>query len=724
MLVEEAEAPGTKRRSGIEPAVLDRLATAAGIAPTWHDVAGNEYRVSDDARLALLEAMGLEARTTGQARERLAALAAAREMRILPRARVLFGGENMHIPVAVGQAAAGLRTLRLVGEDSTVHRVAVDLAHGVTDRVHAADGRLVERRLVALPALPHGCYTASLEDAPETCHLLVAPRRCFLPASLRDGQRRFGLAAHLYALRRSGDQGIGDFTTLAQAGAATAAAGGSLVGIQPLHALFSAQRERASPYHPSDRRFLDALYIDVEAVPEFAQSDAARRALAQQGDVLHRLAQSPAVDYSGAWAAKRTVLEACYDAFVRRTSDDPLVREFGSFVAAGGERLRRFAAFEAISATRPGVPWQRWPGELRRPDDPGVARFAARHARDVHFAMYLQWLADRQLAQAARDSGLAIGFYRDLAIGAAPDGAEAWSTQATLARGVSIGAPPDPLGPEGQVWNLPPPLPDALDAGGYEGFRALIAANARHAGALRIDHVMGLARLFWVPDGATATEGAYVRYPFDDLLGALALESVRANCLIVGEDLGTVEEGFRERLDAADILSYRVLWFERDGRHFRAPQRYPVKAAACISTHDLPTIRGWRHGAEIEERRVLGLAGDEETAAARAARSADVEELAGAMQAAGVSADPGGMETADDSWAQSLHRYIGATPCALALVQADDLAGESEAINLPGTDRERPNWRRRIGVDTEQLWNTAIGAQAARDLAPDRGTHS
>ncbi len=723
VLVEEPAAAGAKRRAGMEPAVLEQLTRAAGIAPTWHDVSGKEYRVTDDARLALLEAMGLAARTTGQARERLAALAAARELRLLPRARVLAEGHGLHIPVVTGRGSPGLRALRLVGEDGRVQRVACDLAQCASDRIRAADGRLVERRLVTLPALPVGHYGVSLEDASETCHLLVVPRRCYLPESLRDGQRRFGLAAHLYALRREGDQGSGDFTTLAQAGAATARVGGALVGIQPLHALFPAQRERASPYHPSDRRFLDALYIDVQAVPDFAASEAARRALEQQEDLLRRLAQSPAVDYAGAWSAKRAVLDACYDAFVRRTADDPLVREFGEFVTASGERLRRFAAFEAISATRPGVPWQRWAEELRRPDDPGVARFAARHAREVHFAMYLQWLADRQLAQAAQAGGLEIGFYRDLAIGAAPDGAEAWSMQAALGRGVSIGAPPDPLGPEGQIWNLPPPLPDALDAGGYEGFRALIAANARHAGALRIDHVMGLARLFWVPDGATATEGAYVRYPFDDLLGALALESARARCLIVGEDLGTVEEGLRERLSAADVLSYRVLWFERDGPHFRAPQRYPVKAAACISTHDLPTIRGWRHGVDIEERRSLGLANDEETATARMARAEDVDELAGALQAAGVSGDPGGA-AADDAWAQSLHRYIGATPCALALVQADDLAGESEPLNLPGTDRERPNWRRRVAVNAEQLWNTPIGEQAARDLAQGRGTQS
>ncbi len=670
--------------------------------------------------------MGLAARTTGQARERLAALAAARELRLLPRALVLVEGHGLHIPVVAGRGSPGLRTLRLVGEDGRVQRVACDLGRNAQPIASApptaakSSGDSSHCR-----HFPSGTTRRASRTRPRLATCSSCRRRCFLPASLRDGQRRFGLAAHLYALRRDGDQGSGDFTTLAQAGAATARVGGALVGIQPLHALFSAQRERASPYHPSDRRFLDALYIDVQAVPDFAASEAARRALEQQGELLRRLAQSPAVDYAAAWSAKRAVLEACYDAFVRRTADDPLVREFGEFVAAGGERLRRFAAFEAISATRPGVPWQRWAEELRRPDDPGVARFAARHGREVHFAMYLQWLADRQLAQAAHASGLAIGFYRDLAIGAAPDGAEAWSTQAALGRGVSIGAPPDPLGPEGQVWNLPPPLPDALDAGGYEGFRALVAANARHAGALRIDHVMGLARLFWVPDGATATEGAYVRYPFDDLLGALALESARARCLIVGEDLGTVEEGLRERLSAADVLSYRVLWFERDGPHFRAPQRYPVKAAACISTHDLPTIRGWRHGADIEERRALGLASDEETATAldcedRGCRwNLPARCRPRAFQP--ILAEPG------------LPTMRGRSPCTATSARPPARWRSSRPTTWPAS-RSRstcpepiasvPTGGAGSAVDTEQLWNTSVGAQAARDLAPGRGTQS
>lgn len=722
ILVEEPAVAPRRGRGGLEPAVLDRLSAAAGIAPLWHDVSGRQHRVGEDARLALLAAMGLGVSSTSQARERLAALAAAREARRIPVALVRREGEPLHVPVA---SAGGRRRgmLRITGPGGTARRVAFDLDAGAPERVVAADGRTVERFLVPLPALPAGAWSFGVEDEEAAGTLVVAPGRCHLPPVLAGGRRRFGLATHLYSLRRPGDQGIGDFTALAQAAKATARAGGAMVGINPLHALFAGERDRASPYHPSDRRFLEALYIDVTAVADFAGSADARAALARLP--VAALAAGPDVDYPRTWEAKRAVLEACFEAFTRRPGDDPLVAEFGRFVAAGGERLRRFAAFEAIAGTRPGVPWPRWPAQLRRPDDPGVARFAARHAREVDFTLYLQWTADRQFAQAAREGGLEIGFYRDLAVGAAPDGAEAWATQASLAQGASIGAPPDPFCAEGQVWNLPPPLPDAMAAGGYEAFRALIAANARHAGALRIDHVMGLGRLFWVPDGATALEGAYVRYPLDDLLGALALESRDARTLIVGEDLGTVAEGFRERLAAADVLSYRVLWFERDATAFRPPAAWPRLAAACVSTHDLPTIRGWWKGADLEERRSLGLADDAGTAAAREARRGEGRSLLEALAAANAIPNPAaGEEPAADALADAMHRFIGATPCLLALVQADDLAAGERAVNLPGTDRERPNWRHRQAVDAGHLWETPLGEQAARDLGATRGSGS
>ncbi|HQY48518.1 MAG TPA: 4-alpha-glucanotransferase, partial [Usitatibacteraceae bacterium] len=338
ILVEERDAAA--RPTGVEPAVLERLAAASGIAPRWHDVTGVLHEVGEDTRHALLAAMGRDARTTSQARERLAALAAAREMRRVPVATVCREGTPPQLPLAPSAPRHGRGWLHLVDETGRERRIAFDEAACGIEPVVAADGRTVARRIVVLPALPAGAWRVRLEDEDAEGALVVAPRACHLPAALRGGGRRFGLAAHLYALRRPGDQGIGDFTALAQAARATAAAGGALVGVNPLHALFGHERERASPYHPSDRRFLDPAYVDVAALPEFATAPAARAAIGALPD-------GPAIDYPAAWAAKASALDACFEAFSRLPSDDARAHAFHRFVAQGGERLRRFAAFEA-----------------------------------------------------------------------------------------------------------------------------------------------------------------------------------------------------------------------------------------------------------------------------------------------------------------------------------------------------------------------------------------
>jgi glycogen operon protein len=396
--------------------------------------------------------------------------------------------------------------------------------------------------------------------------------------------------------------------------------------------------------------------------------------------------------------------------------------EFERFVAAGGEALRRFALFSAIAAEHPRVPWPAWPHALREPDAQATRDFAERHAGRVRFALYLQWLADRQFdaaANAARASGLALGFFRDLAVGAAPDGAEVWANPSAFARGVAIGAPPDPFSTGGQNWNLPPPNPHALRASGGAAFGELLAANMRHAGALRIDHVMGLTRLFWIPDGAAAADGAYVRYPLEMLLGVLTAESVRARCLVVGEDLGTVPECLRERLAAADVLSYRVLWFEREGSSFVAPARYPAKAAVAVSTHDLPTIAGWWNGADIEEKASLGLVSADAATAAKQERAREKRALGDAIAAAGISATAALSPEIphDGTITAAIHQFAGEAASALLLLQADDLAGESSALNLPGTDQERPNWRRKVRVGVDGLWQTPTAVLAIAGLA-------
>ena len=629
---------------------LGRLAELAGIEPVWWDISGGYHPVGVETKRALLNAMRLPADTPGDLRDSLVRLTA---QPVLPPVLTVRGGDGIAVPLGQPRPA----WVTLLRED------------GSRERFPAQNGGIV------VPPQPVGRHRLLNEDDPErVCHLTVAPEACFLPEGLLGGQRRFGIAAHLYTLRSRGDQGIGDFTTLAQFAAASAQAGASMAGLNPLHALFPHDRSRTSPYQPSDRRFLDPIYIDVSGFPG--------------GSGL----PSPAgpVDYPAVWDRKRAVLLA---AFARAPQADL------------PDALRRFATFETIAEVLGTSDWHHWPVELRHPDNPAVATFGALHDQTVRFHTFMQTVADRQLGEAARN-GLPFGFYRDLAVGAAPDGAEAWSAQDTLMRGVSVGAPPDPFSAAGQVWSLPPPDPVAMRVDGFQAFNELLVANMRHAGALRIDHVMGLRRLFVVPDGAGATDGAYVAYPMQDLLAQAALQSQRAKCLVVGEDLGTVPEGMSDALAAANILSYRVLWFERRDGHIRPPAEWRRLAASCVSTHDLPTLAGWWVGADIAEKRALSLVDDPN---ADAARSGEKAELISQLQAEGLLREEvdlaGPMPI---SVAAAVHAFVSATPSLLTLTQADDLAGETIAVNLPGTNTERPNWRRRLELDVTDLCQTPL----------------
>ena len=686
--------PSGKRRNGVDAALLDRLAIAAGIAAEWWEIDGTCHPVSAATKQALLAAMRLPAGSGAEARESLSQLADTHQRRALPYAVVVRDGETQHLRVIDDRLAS------VVIEDESGVRSMLRLDPECPGETIGADGRTTRHWQLPLPALPVGRYRVWRVEWPDTvCAVTVAPPACFLPPALADGGRRFGLAAHLYSVRRAGDQGIGDFSTLAALGQAAGRGGAASLGLNPLHMLFPGQRERASPYHPSDRRFLDPIYVDVAADGGGLEHPAARALLGAHADQLARLAAAASVDYPGVWALKRAVLEAAFANFHESTA----TTAFEEFLTYGGAALERFATFQAISETRPGEDWRRWPDAAR---DAATARAAPERVR---YHQWLQFLADRQLGEAATtaaEGGLSLGLYRDLAVGTAPDGAEAWASDRELASGVSVGAPPDPFSAAGQIWHLPPLDPWRLRESGYRGLAGLFGANMRHAGALRIDHVMGLARLFWVPDGARGADGAYVSYPLQDIIGHLALESRRAKCFIVGEDLGTVPDGLRETLAAADVLSYRVLWFERDGMAFTPPAHYPARAVACISTHDLPTLAGWRKGADIAERAALGQLDAAQAEFALAARAAETAALGEAL---------GG-----EPDAAAVHGFVAAAPSCLVLAQVDDLAGEEMAVNLPGTDRERPNWRRKVHIPVPELVESATARAIIDRMRPDR----
>jgi glycogen debranching enzyme GlgX/4-alpha-glucanotransferase len=708
MWLVEAPTKAKVKRTVVDPAALRRLSDAAGIAPEWWDVSGRHKAVSPDTQKALLAAMRLPANTTGEARASLMRLAAERDQRAMPSSLVVVADETLSLilPLAHGRQVS----LLIDGADEGSLDVPIAPDVGETIRHIGVDGLGHLRRRIALPGLPAGRYRLVLENRDdEACHLIVAPRRCWEPPGLN--RPRFGIAAHLYTLRRTGDQGVGDFTTLTEFGARSAAAGAVTLGLNPMHALFGSSRERASPYHPNDRRFLDPIYLDVSSGP-FAQVPAVRKILERHEGLFGRLSGQNTVDYPAVWQAKREVLSAAFNAMENEADSSvaALRAELSTFIVEGGEDLQTFATFEAISEQYPGKSWHHWPQALRDAEPEAVRRLAESRQSEVQFALFQQWLCDRSLADAVSRTGLELGIYRDLAVGSAPDGAEAWAGQQRFASGVSVGAPPDPFSADGQIWCLPAPDPMALKRDGYRAFGRMLAANMRHAGALRIDHAMGLQRLFWIPDGASAKEGAYVGYDLAEQLGVLALESQRAQCLIIGEDLGTVPEGFREAMDRAGVLSYRVLSLEREGEAFRQPATYPKAAAACMGTHDLPTLAGWWNASDIAEMATMGLLAPDAADDHRRQRESEKHALLRAMSDAGLK--PEQTVEMDDALAALIHYYLAQAPSTLMLVQADDMVGDETRINLPGTDRERPNWRRKLGPDISEM----LSSSRAKDI--------
>jgi (1->4)-alpha-D-glucan 1-alpha-D-glucosylmutase len=559
-------------------------------------------------------------------------------------------------------------------------------------------------------------------DANELPAAAAAPpperRACYLPPAMESG-RVWVLATQLYGLRSSRNWGIGDFEDLRALAGIAARAGAGGIGVNPLHELHPSNPQASSPYAPSSRLFLNALYVDPSAVPEFDP------AVAPAAAELEALRAAPLVDYERVARVKRHAFEHLYRAFRRDHLDAGTARgaAFRRFLEECGEPLELLARYEAMAehfrARDAGCyGWQQWPAPYRSPGSAAVAGFAAEHRDAIQFYAYVQWLAHEQLAAAAQAcAGMACGIYRDLAVGVELNGADAWADQRTILAGASLGAPPDPLNALGQNWGLPPLSPHALRELDYEPFARLLRANMRHAGALRIDHVMALQRCFWIPRGASPLDGAYVRYPLEDLLAVVARESARHRCAVVGEDLGTVAAGFRERMREARVLSSRLVYFERDWETgaFLPPASYPRGAASSVGTHDLPPLGGWWTGDDLAVRARLALYPDERTQREAgedrwAARFALVDAMLAAGAIGGETAERlradargSGSRSALGELTAGVHRFLAQTPSAMAVVQLEDVLAEVDAVNVPGTVNEHPNWCRKRTVPVDGL---------------------
>jgi 4-alpha-glucanotransferase len=660
---------------------LIELAEAAGLQPRWRDAAGAQKTVAPDALRSLLSALSLPAATPAQVRDSQARLASRREA-MAPLLTADAGGEIELVRPGLGPLA---RLTLETGE-------AIDIA--LTPTAHGARLRAPDRP---------GYHRLVVGDREAT--LAVAPAKTQPLADRAAGGRAWGAAVQVYSLAGAGD--FGDFGDLAAFAEAIGARGAQALAVSPVHALFAADPSRYSPYAPSSRLFLNSLYADPAMIP----GDAGPRAASPAAGAL--------IDWAAAAPAKLTRLREAFKRLIDQGG--PALEAFHTFRREGRRDLERHARFEALHAAffaQAGARgWHDWPRPFHDPDGMAVSDFARAHTDEVTFYAFLQWMADIGLARAqdaARASGMGIGLIADLAVGLDAGGSQAWSRPDDLLRGVNVGAPPDLFQPRGQDWGVAALSPDSLRRSGYDAFLRTLRRALRHAGGVRIDHAMGLGRLWLTPHGASPSEGVYLTYPLKDLLRLVALEAHRAEALVIGEDLGTVPAGFREAMHDQGMLGMSVLWFERgaDGA-FVAPDAWSPKAAALTTTHDLPTVAGWWSGRDIDWLARLGQASVDEVTQARAARQADRARLWDACVAAGVASQGPPPQTPAPAVDAGI-AYVAASACPLAIVPIEDLVGLEEQPNLPGTIDEHPNWRRRLPARADELMQSrAVAARIA-----------
>ena len=719
-----------------EPAPsLVELAHRCGIATEYDDWTGRRQPVPETTLVAVLAARGVAAGTEQERSDALAAHVRSHWARQLPATIVGRSGAPTTFWVHVTHGDPAEVWLEL--EDGTVRDGAQQVDNFTPP--FDMDGRLVGEASFVVPAgLPLGYHRVHLRsgDTRSSTALIMTPDWLGLPE--RFGARRaWGLVTQLYSVRSRRSWGVGDLTDLTDLAVWSAFQhGADFLLVNPLHAAAPTRPMEPSPYLPTSRRFVSPLYLRVEAIPEYADLPKRSRVRRLRSEVQRRAARLDAVDRDATWAAMRQALELLHR--VPLSAGRELA--YAAFREREGRALDDFATWCAL-ADKYGDDWHRWPESLRHPAGPGVAKFAKKHAPAVDFHRWLQWQLDDQLAAAqarAARAGMALGIMHDLAVGVHPDGADAWALQDVLAPGVTSGAPPDEFNQLGQDWSQPPWRPDRLEEQEYRPFRALIRAVLRHAGGVRIDHIIGLFRLWWIPDGAKPTEGTYVRYQHEAMIGIVALEAHRAGAVVVGEDLGTVEPWVRDYLLFRGLLGTSILWFELDRDGGGGPlsplpaERWREYCLSSVTTHDLPPTAGYLAGDHVRLRDALGLLTRpvaDELESSRAELAAWMAELrrVGLLGDGAGDDDPGSIVTA-------LHRYLGRTPSRLVGVALTDAVGDRRTQNQPGTTDEYPNWRVPLtgpdgrAVLLEDVFTDARVAELAEAVRaaiapPGRGRH-
>ncbi len=666
---------------------LEATAAAAGIAASFINARGQPQAIAPETKQRLLAAM------TPQAATRDAPL---------PVVKVFSGTRKLTIPLA--------------GKGHFHWQLQSEKGKSWQGEASAGDTLTLPSRLA------HGYHQLTLTQGKKQwlCQVIVAPTRCWQPAVLDEGGKLWGACVQLYTLRSANNWGIGDFGDLQQLLAQLADRGGAFVGLNPIHALYPATPESASPYSPSSRRWLNVLYIDVTQVADFQESKEAQRWWRQRKtqQALERARSADWVDYQTVGELKISALRLAWQYFCQRDEQDAAHADFSRFIDEGGDSLFYQAAYDALhsaqiqeDAQRWG--WPAWPKALQQAQGATVQAFCQQHQQEVRFWLWLQWLAHRQFAdcwQLSQQRGMPVGLYRDLAVGVAEGGAETWCHRDLYCLQASVGAPPDILGPLGQNWGLPPMDPHVMKARAYQPFIELLRANMADCGALRIDHVMSMLRLWWIPYGETADQGAYVGYPVEDLMAILALESQRHRCMVIGEDLGTVPVEIVGKLRDSGVYSWKVLYFEQSAPdRYRAPDDWPRQSMASATTHDLPTLRGFWSAGDLTLGEQLGLYPDkvilrdlqQQRQQQRQALLTALHQYGCVPKRFGKRAEKMVMSPPLN---RAMHRFLADSGSALLGLQPEDWLDMAQPVNVPGTTTQYPNWRRKLSHSLEEMF--------------------
>lgn len=615
-------------------------------------------------------------------------------------------------------------------ESPTVLVVDVELTPEAKIRLLGESGQRIEvthvdyhTRQLHIPSLRTGYYDLVIEHGNEAWHgfVIAAPDKVYETDALHNGERLTGITLQLYSLRSPTNWGIGDFGDLKDFMSVAGTRGLTFVGINPLHALFSSHPHWASPYSPSSRIWLNPIYLDMQQVPGLSQSQQAKEILASETlqQALAGLRDSETVDYWQVWQCKQRALKLAFAAFCDPANSVELsdaLASFDEFVHKHGENLRGFALFEALDqvyadpddAEQPQVGWQAWPAEYQDPDSEAVRAFAERNPHEITFYMWLQWLCAEQLKavqQAAQSAGVSMGVYGDLAVGVARGGADTWFHKSAYCLDVSVGAPPDPLGPAGQNWGLPPWHPRQLEQSGFAIFIELMRMNMARYGVLRIDHVMGLCRLWWVMSGKSALHGAYVQYPLEAMLAILAIESHRQRCVVIGEDLGIVPERLRRAIRRYGVYTYSVMYFSRSDYGYLLPQDYPEQAIAVTSTHDLAPLAGYWIANDLHTMRRLGVfPDDEQFAQTLSQREADKQALFDALiRADCLQAGSELPEQLTPELRAAVQLFGAKSQSKLYALQIENILAVVDNFNVPGIAFDYPNWACKLPVTIREM---------------------